>query len=252
MRPSSGWGYWPCSGSWPVPCCCPPRKPKALPAPRHTATRLASPGARPHDSALSCLSTGLPAGIGVIWGFLPIYADQRFQPGAAAIGLLIMTGVLVSGLFHVPMGYIADWFDKIKMVVGGGILAGTALLGFAWAGSFTEMLLGSISFGMGGGIKRAGPDGPGRPEGGGIDAMGSVAPFFNPGPQPRHADRGPAGWLCHGLARAQLGLPGRRRHHARRHRGLPVLVRRGAASRAALRGPAASARRPIGGTDPSD
>ncbi len=88
------------------------------------------------------------AGIGVIWGFLPIYADQRFNPGAAAIGLLIMSGVMASGLFQVPMGYLADRTNKSRMVVVGGILAGAALLGFTWADSFTTMLLGSLFSGM--------------------------------------------------------------------------------------------------------
>ena len=35
--------------------------------------------------------------IGVIWGFLPIYADQSLHLSRSAIGALIMTGVMVSG-----------------------------------------------------------------------------------------------------------------------------------------------------------
>ncbi len=114
------------------------------------------------------------AGIGVIWGFLPVYADQRFQPGAAAIGLLIMTGVLVSGLFHVPMGYLADRWNKARMVMGGGALAGASLLGFAWADSFTEMMLGCLVFGMGGGIAMPALMGLAVQKGADADAMGAV------------------------------------------------------------------------------
>ncbi len=114
------------------------------------------------------------AGIGVIWGFLPVYADQRFQPGAAAIGLLIMTGVLVSGLFHIPMGYLADRCNKARMVVGGGALACLALLGFTWADSFNEMLVGSLVFGMGGGIAMPALMGLAVQKGAQVDAMGSV------------------------------------------------------------------------------
>ncbi len=114
------------------------------------------------------------AGIGVIWGFLPIYADQRFEPGAAAIGLLIMTGVLVSGLLHVPMGYLADRLNKPFMVMGGGLLASAALLGFTWADSFAEMLLGSVAFGMGGGIAMPALMGMAVQKGVHVDAMGSV------------------------------------------------------------------------------
>ena len=114
------------------------------------------------------------AGIGVIWGFLPIYADQRFNPGAAAIGLLIMSGVMASGLFQVPMGYLADRLNKSRMVVAGGILAGAALLGFTWATSFTTMLLGSLFFGMGGGVAMPALMGLAVKKGVAMNAMGSV------------------------------------------------------------------------------
>jgi MFS family permease len=192
------------------------------------------------------------AGIGVIWGFLPIYADQRFQPGAAAIGLLIMTGVLVSGLLHVPMGYIADRFDKIKMVVSGGILAGTALLGFAWAGSFTEMLLGSLIFGMGGGIAMPALMGLAVQKGAAIDAMGSVMSLLTLA----HSLGMLIGALLAGCAMDWLEL----RWAFPVGAGIMLAgiaafrywIRRGAASLAALRGPAASARGLIGGADQSD
>ncbi len=114
------------------------------------------------------------AGIGVIWGFLPVYAHQRLQPGAAAIGLLIMTGVLVSGLLHVPMGYLADRMNKPKMVIGGGLVASAALLGFTWADSFTAMLIGSVVFGMGGGIAMPALMALAVRKGAHVDAMGSV------------------------------------------------------------------------------
>ena len=114
------------------------------------------------------------AGIGVIWGFLPVYADQRFQPGAAAIGLLIMTGILVSGLLHMPMGYLADRMNKAYMVIGGGLVASAALLGFTWADSFTAMLLGSAVFGLGGGIAMPALMGLAVQRGAHVDAMGSV------------------------------------------------------------------------------
>ncbi len=129
------------------------------------------------DTAIWSLFTfrlAYTAGIGVIWGFLPVYADQRFQPGAAAIGLLIMTGVLVSGLFHVPMGYLADRWNKSRMVMVGGALAGAALFGFAWADSFIEMLLGSLVFGMGGGTAMPALMGLAVQKGADTDAMGSV------------------------------------------------------------------------------
>ncbi|MBL0712896.1 MAG: MFS transporter [Desulfosarcina sp.] len=128
----------------------------------------------PEIRGLFAFRLAYTAGIGVIWGFLPIYADQRFQPGSAAIGLLIMSGVLVSGLFQVPMGYLADRVNKPRMVAAGGTLAGMALLGFTWADSFTEMLLGSLIFGMGGGIAMPALMGLAVKKGAALDAMGSV------------------------------------------------------------------------------
>ncbi len=90
--------------------------------------------------------------IGVIWGFLPIYADQALHPSRSAIGALIMTGVMVSGLLQVPMGCLADRLSKPRMVTVGGILAGLGVLTFIWDQTLAGMLLSSGLFGLGGGI----------------------------------------------------------------------------------------------------
>jgi predicted MFS family arabinose efflux permease len=90
--------------------------------------------------------------IGVIWGFLPIYADQSLHLSRSAIGALIMTGVMVSGVIQVPMGYLADRLSKPRMVTVGGILAGLGVLTFIWDQTVTGMLLSSGLFGLGGGI----------------------------------------------------------------------------------------------------
>ena len=72
------------------------------------------------------------------------------------------------------MGYLADRWNKARMVMGGGALAGAALLGFTWADSFTEMLIGSLIFGMGGGIAMPALMGLAVLKGADADAMGSV------------------------------------------------------------------------------
>jgi MFS family permease len=90
--------------------------------------------------------------IGVIWGFLPIYADQSLHLSRSAIGALIMTGVTVSGLIHVPMGFLSDHVSKPHMVVIGGILAGAGVLTFIGDHTLIGMLLSSGLFGLGGGI----------------------------------------------------------------------------------------------------
>jgi MFS family permease len=90
--------------------------------------------------------------IGVIWGFLPIFADQTLHLSRSAIGALIMTGVVVSGVFHVPMGYLSDRVKKPRMVAAGGLLAGMGVLAFTWSQTLIGMLLSSGLFGLGGGI----------------------------------------------------------------------------------------------------
>jgi DHA1 family multidrug resistance protein-like MFS transporter len=44
------------------------------------------------------------AGIGIIWGFVPVLADLEMGMNSSRIGILVMTGVLVSGLAQTPMG----------------------------------------------------------------------------------------------------------------------------------------------------
>jgi DHA1 family multidrug resistance protein-like MFS transporter len=91
------------------------------------------------------------AGIGIIWGFLPVLADAQFHLSSSRIGILVMLGVLVSGLIQTPMGYLADRINRKAMVVTGGLLAGLAVLSYQWAGSHAQLYVASIAFGLGGG-----------------------------------------------------------------------------------------------------
>jgi MFS family permease len=92
------------------------------------------------------------ASIGVIWGFVPVLADSALALTSSQIGVLVMLGVLISGLIQTPMGYFADRLNRKSMIVSGGILAGLAVLSFQWAQSYSEMLAASVVFGIGGGI----------------------------------------------------------------------------------------------------
>ena len=60
--------------------------------------------------------------IGIIWGFLPVLADMEFSLSSSFIGVLVMLGVFISGLIHMPMGYMADRMSRNAMIVIGGIL----------------------------------------------------------------------------------------------------------------------------------
>ena len=89
--------------------------------------------------------------IGVIWGFLPILADTELSLSSSSIGFLVMLGVFISGLIHVPMGWVADRFNKKALVVMGGLVASFSVLSYWWANSFQGMVLASVFFGIGGG-----------------------------------------------------------------------------------------------------
>ncbi len=90
--------------------------------------------------------------IGIIWGFLPIFADSELSLTSSAIGALIMLGVLISGIFHLPMGYLADRISKKTMVLLGGLIIAAAVCWFEWAGTLKDMIAANAVFGFGGGI----------------------------------------------------------------------------------------------------
>lgn len=91
-------------------------------------------------------------GIGVIWGFLPVLADAELKLSSARIGTLVMLAVFVSGVTQLPMGKVADRFDRKLMVALGGVLAGIALLAYQHADSYEYMFAVSVVFGLGGGV----------------------------------------------------------------------------------------------------
>ncbi len=90
--------------------------------------------------------------IGIIWGFLPILADAELALSRTDIGFLVMLGILISGIFQLPMGYVADRINKKPMVIFGGLLVSYAVFSYSWAEQFSDMVLSSCLFGIGGGI----------------------------------------------------------------------------------------------------
>lgn len=112
--------------------------------------------------------------IGIVWGFLPVYADGRFGLSSSAIGLLVMTGVSVSGLIHIPMGMLADRLDKRAMVIAGGIGVIGSMLLMGRAGGFAGLFAANVIFGIGGGISMPALMALAVMRGQKIEAMGSV------------------------------------------------------------------------------
>jgi MFS family permease len=113
--------------------------------------------------------------IGVIWGFLPLYLDTALGFGSSVIGLIVTTGVFVSGVIQTPMGWIADGIsDKRWLVAAGGACAALALWGYRWADSEMGFIAASVLFGLGGGMSMPALMGLAVEEGFRLQAMGSV------------------------------------------------------------------------------
>jgi len=119
--------------------------------------------------------------IGIIWGFLPIFSDSEFAMSSSKIGILIMLGVAVSGIFHIPMGWVADKISKKIMIVTGGLLTCLALYSFVWAKGFSDLFIANILFGLGGGISTPAIMALAMLKGNKTKAMGSVMGLITTG-----------------------------------------------------------------------
>ena len=112
--------------------------------------------------------------VGIMWGFIPLYADIKFGASGSLIGILIMLGIFISGIFHIPMGYVADRVSKKLMVAIGGLIISYAILSFRWAGQVHDLVMASILFGLGGGIAMPALMAMAVLKGSKANAMGSV------------------------------------------------------------------------------
>ena len=90
--------------------------------------------------------------IGIIWCFLPVYADSEFGLSSSLIGILIMLGVCISGMLQVPMGLLADRINKRYMIISGCLIIVYAIYSFSWAEGFWDIIIADILFGVGGGL----------------------------------------------------------------------------------------------------
>ena len=101
---------------------------------------------------LFCFRVNYTACIGIIWGFLPVFADKQFALSSSNIGFLVMLGVFVSGIIHLPMGYMADHISRRMMIIFGGLIAAWGMIYFARSNSLTDLIIANLLFGLGGGI----------------------------------------------------------------------------------------------------
>ena len=90
--------------------------------------------------------------VGIIWSFLPVWADAAFRLPSSLIGVLIMLGVFVSGIMHVPMGYLADRLNRKMLIAAGSLVVAISLFSFRWADGFWYLFTVNAGIGFGGGM----------------------------------------------------------------------------------------------------
>jgi len=125
-------------------------------------------------AGLFCYRFAYTAAIGIIWGFLPVFADVEFSLTSSSIGVLVMLGVFVSGLMQTPMGWLADRLNRTAMVVAGGLVAAAAVFLFQRAEGFADLFVANLVFGIGGGISMPSLMAIAVLKGNHTDSMGSV------------------------------------------------------------------------------
>jgi MFS family permease len=119
--------------------------------------------------------------IGMIWGFLPVFADIEFSLSSSSIGILVMLAVFISGVIHIPMGMIADRVNKKFMVVFGGTITAWAILSFKWVDGFWDLFVANVLFGLGGGISMPALMAMAVLKGSRVEAMGTVMALLTMG-----------------------------------------------------------------------
>lgn len=112
--------------------------------------------------------------IGIIWCFLPVFADTEFNLSGSLTGVLVMLGVFVSGILNIPMGHVADRANKRMMILAGGILSTIGMLLLFRASCFYDLVVAISIFGVGGGISMPAIMGYAVIKGDEKKAMGSV------------------------------------------------------------------------------
>ncbi|MFH1154013.1 MAG: MFS transporter [Pseudomonadota bacterium] len=90
--------------------------------------------------------------IGIIWCFLPLYAETRFSLSGSSTGILVSLGVFIGGILQVPMGYLADRISTRLMIGTGGVLCALAMAMLLAADSFSGLVWAVSVFGLGGGL----------------------------------------------------------------------------------------------------
>ncbi len=128
----------------------------------------------PHIAGLFMFRMTYTVCIGIIWGFLPVLANVDFSLSGSAIGLLVMLGIAVSGMMHIPMGFMADRLDKRMLMMAGGLISSGSMFLVGNAQGFWELFWANVIFGIGGGISQPSNMALAVIEGNKVEAMGAI------------------------------------------------------------------------------
>lgn len=128
----------------------------------------------PNITGLIFFRFAYTACIGIIWSFLPVFAEAEFSLSSTQIGVLIMLAVFISGVLQPLMGYLADRFSRKAMGIFGGLLTCYAIFSMGWADDFYDMFIANALFGLGGGISMPAITALAVAEGNKLESMGSV------------------------------------------------------------------------------
>ena len=119
--------------------------------------------------------------IGMLWGFLPVYAGSVFNLSPMATGTLVTMSVLVSGLLNWPMGVLSDRMSKKPLGILGGLIVAVSVASMIRAGGFWDLFWASAGFGIGGGMMTPAVMGMAVGCGSRMESMGSVMALMTVG-----------------------------------------------------------------------
>ncbi len=112
--------------------------------------------------------------VGVVWCFMPLFANTEFGLNSSQTGTLVMLMVLVGGILHTPMGYVADRVNRSLLVITGGLIIAVSMAVCGLADGYGFLICACVAFGLGGGISLPAISAVAVIEGKKVMALGSV------------------------------------------------------------------------------
>ena len=89
-----------------------------------------------------------------IMGFLSVFMYTAIAEGGLGLsltdaGTVLSAGTIASALMQQPCGTLADRYDKVKLIMLGGVISAAGMWSFTLAHTFWEVMLARLIFGAG-------------------------------------------------------------------------------------------------------